>query len=64
MVKINGTYINADGKTISEYLAESGYDSSKIAIEQNGNIIPKAQYDKTTFADGDVIEVVRFVGGG
>lgn len=64
MIKINGTCINAAGKTISEYLAEHGYDSSKIALEQNGNIVPKAQYDKTTFADGDVIEVVSFVGGG
>ncbi len=64
MVKINGSFVDADGKTISEYLAETDYDPTRIAIEQNGTIVPKAQYDKTTFTDGDIIEVVSFVGGG
>lgn len=64
MVKINGLFEHVDGKTISEYLTETDYDPTRIAIERNGTIVPKAQYDKTRFADGDVIEVVSFVGGG
>lgn len=64
MLKINGTHINADGKTISEYLAETDYDPARIAIEKNGTIVPKTQYDSTVLSDGDVIEVVSFVGGG
>ena len=64
MVKINGSFEPADGKTISEYLAETDYDPARIAIEQNGTIVPKAQYDSTILSDGDVIEVVSFVGGG
>ena len=64
MVKINGSFVDADGKTISEYLAETDYDPTRIAVEQNGTIVPKAQYDSTVLSDGDVIEVVSFVGGG
>lgn len=64
MVKINGTFMDAAGETISEYLARAGYDPGQIALERNGNIVPKAQYGKTSLADGDVIEIVSFVGGG
>ena len=32
--------------------------------KRNGDIVPKAQYDKTVLQDGDSIEVVSFVGGG
>ena len=64
MVKINGSLEDASGKTISEYLTETDYDPARIAIEQNGTIVPKAQYDSTILSDGDIIEVVSFVGGG
>lgn len=64
MVQINGTLADTAGKTISAYLAETDYDPSRIAIERNGEIVPRAQYDKTLLSDGDVIEVVSFVGGG
>ncbi len=65
MVKINGESIaNIDGKTVAEYLAESGYDTKRVAVELNGDILPKAQYDSTVLQDGDSVEVVSFVGGG
>lgn len=64
MVQINGTLVDTAGKTISAYLAETDYDPARIAIEQNGEIVPRAQYAKTLLSDGDVIEVVSFVGGG
>ena len=64
MVKINGTDIDAGGKTLSAYLASTDYDPSRIAVERNGSIVPKAQYGETVLCDGDVVEVVSFVGGG
>lgn len=64
MVKINGEELNIAGKSISEYLATTNYDPKRIAVERNGDIVPKAQYDKTMLCDGDVVEVVSFVGGG
>ena len=64
MVTINGEKTSANGKTVAEYLAAAGYDPARVAVERNGDIVPKAQYSATTLADGDVVEIVRFVGGG
>jgi len=64
MVKINGETFDIAGKTVAEYLATTSYDMKRIAVERNGDIVPKALYDKVVLADGDSIEVVSFVGGG
>lgn len=64
MIKINGVYLNIAGKTISEYLATTNYNPKRIAIERNGEIVPKSQYSETVLQDDDSIEVVSFVGGG
>lgn len=64
MVKINGEYKNAVGKSVSEYLTENGYDIKRVAVELNGDILPKAQYESTILNDEDSVEVVSFVGGG
>lgn len=52
------------GRTLADYLSFANYDPKRIAVERNGEIVPKAQYEKTVLADGDVLEIVRFVGGG
>ncbi|MBP3392585.1 MAG: sulfur carrier protein ThiS [Clostridia bacterium] len=64
MVKINGEERNVAGKTLAEYLATTSYDPKRIAVERNGEIVPKAQYGETILTDGDSIEIVSFVGGG
>ena len=64
MVKINGEELNIAGKTVEEYLATTSYDPKRIAVERNGDIVPKAQYGETVLKDGDSVEVVSFVGGG
>lgn len=64
MVKINGEEKNAVGKTVSEYLSESGYDLKRVAVELNGDILPKAQYESVLLQNGDYMEIVSFVGGG
>ena len=64
MLTINGQSVDAAGKTVAEYLAEAGYNTVRIAVERNEEIVPKAKYAETVLADGDVVEVVNFVGGG
>lgn len=64
MVKINGEQLDVAGKTIHEYLLTTEYDLTRIAIERNDNIVPKAQYKEIVLEDGDSLEVVSFVGGG
>lgn len=64
MVTINGEALPAAGKTLTAYLEEAGYPLTRVAVERNGDIVPKASYQETVLQDGDTIEVVRFVGGG
>ena len=64
MVKINGTEYDAAGKTIAEYLETTEYNPMRIAVERNGEIVPKATYAETVLQDGDSVEIVNFVGGG
>ena len=64
MVKVNGTELDIAGKTLTEYLATTNYDMKRIAVERNGDIVPKAQYGEAVLQDGDSLEVVSFVGGG
>lgn len=64
MVRINGIEYDAAGQTVMQHLQATGYDPKRVAVELNGDIVPKAQYDSVAFADGDTAEVVSFVGGG
>ena len=61
MVRINGKDIAAAGQNL---LADQEYRTDRIAIELNGTIIPRRDYDKVTLKDGDSMEIVHFVGGG
>lgn len=64
MVKINGEEQNLAGCTISAVLSDAGFDPGRVAVERNGEIVPKRLYDETILADGDSVEIVGFVGGG
>ena len=64
MVRINGEKQNVAGITIAQYLSENDCDIKRVAVELNGDILPKAQYESTVLHDGDSIEIVSFVGGG
>ena len=64
MVKINGELVDAAGKTVAEYLSAASYDLKRVAVERNGEIVPKSEYAEAILWDGDSVEVVSFVGGG
>lgn len=64
VIKVNENFVDAAGKTLAEYLGTTSYDIKRIAVEINGQIVPKAAYAETLLKDGDVVEVVSFVGGG
>ena len=64
MVKVNGVEQDIVGKTVREYLASTNYDPKRIAVERNGDIVFKSQYEETILEEGDTLEIVSFVGGG
>ena len=64
-VTVNGKEIlMEEEKNVERYLKECGYQMKRIAVELNGDILPKYQYSETMLKDGDSMEVVTFVGGG
>ncbi len=65
MVKINGKEAaDVCGMTVSQYLSANNYNSKHIVVELNEEILPKTEYDSTAIADGDVVEILSFMGGG
>ena len=49
---------------LAAYLAARSFDCRMVAVERNGQIVPKADYEKVELQEEDVLEIVRFVGGG
>ena len=64
MVKVNGEEKEIAGRNLLEYLSEAGFETERVVVEKNLEIIPKDQFGQVVIQDEDVIEVVRFVGGG
>ncbi|HEX5136663.1 MAG TPA: sulfur carrier protein ThiS [Planctomycetota bacterium] len=52
------------GATIGQLVDRVVKDRSRVAVERNREIVPRALYDTTDVSPGDVIEVVTLVGGG
>jgi sulfur carrier protein len=64
-MKVNSRSIQMMGDmTLAEVLSSQGYVTSRIAVELNGRIIPRSEYETTIVCDGDSMEVVSIVGGG
>lgn len=51
-------------QTVSDLLAELGYQNHRLAVELNGEIVPKSQHGSAAVNDGDRLEIVVAVGGG
>jgi sulfur carrier protein len=50
--------------SVAALLAERGLAGKRVAVERNGEIVPKSRHEETTLAAGDRIEIVVAVGGG
>lgn len=52
------------GLTISQLLERLAFSGKRLAVERNGEIVPKNDHPKVCVEDGDRIEIVVAVGGG
>jgi sulfur carrier protein len=52
------------GANLQDLIVELGLKGDRVAIEHNGNIVPRAEWADAPLADGDRLEIVHFVGGG
>lgn len=62
---INGTPRQlAAPLSIAALLESEGMAGKRLAVERNGEIVPKSQHAATLIAAGDQLEIVVAVGGG
>jgi len=54
----------AAGANLQDLIVELGLKGDRVAIEHNGNIVPRAEWAEARLTDGDRLEIVHFVGGG
>mgnify|MGYP001039026794 CR=1 FL=1 len=64
-IRLNGhdTHLD-DVRTVQDLVAHLGYQGKRIAVERNGDIVPRSQHGDTLLTDGDRLEIVVAVGGG
>ncbi len=64
-LQVNGRRVELPGPTpLLDYLRDLGIDARAVAVEVDGEILEREQYASCTLREGDVIEIVRMVGGG
>jgi sulfur carrier protein len=64
-VSVNGSPMEiVEGTTISDLLKILEIGNVPVAVEQNLEIVSKAEYGQRSINEGDKIEIVHFVGGG
>jgi len=64
-LQVNGKKVELDQPTsLLDYLERLGVNPRTVAVEHNGEIIPRTSFTRVTFRDGDTVEIVRMVGGG
>jgi len=64
-IRVNGEELRLPrGASISLLLDRLEVSTPRVAVERNREIVPKAAYPSTLVEEGDVFEVVEFVGGG
>lgn len=49
---------------VAELIRDLGLEGKRIAVERNGEIVPRSEFVAVELADGDAIEIVGAVGGG
>ncbi len=61
---VNGIATDVEASTVAELVATLGLAGKRIAIERNGEIVPRSRYAETPLALGDRLVIVGAIGGG
>jgi sulfur carrier protein len=64
-ITVNGTPREVpSGTTVAGLLVVLGVETGRVAVERNGDVVPRKDHGTVELAGGDRLEVVAFVGGG
>jgi len=64
-LSVNGQQQRVEpGASVARLLEALELAGKRVAVEKNGEIVPRSRYQDTVLADGDALEIVVAVGGG
>jgi len=65
-ITVNGRprTLPAPAFTVADLIRDLAVEGKRIAVEKNGEIVPRSRYAEVGLAEGDRIEIVGAVGGG
>ena len=62
---VNGKSVQVENAaTVSQLLEQLGFAGKRVAVEKNGEIVPKSLHAETAIVASDKLEIVVAVGGG
>lgn len=62
---LNGERLDLEAaQSISELLVARGLAGRRVAVEVNGEIVPRGRHDEHRLVEGDRVEIVHALGGG
>ena len=63
-ILVNGEVEQTEPQSLERYLFNKSLLGRRIAVERNGDIVPKSQFRDVILENGDVLEIVHAIGGG
>ena len=64
-IQLNGEKtLLPDHATITDLLALQGLGQRRVAVEVNGEIVPRGRHEAHALHEGDAVEIVHALGGG
>ena len=65
-IVVNGAphVCRAASATVTDVIRELALAGKRVAVEKNGEIVPKSRYEESRLAAGDRLEIIAAVGGG
>ncbi|HOP75799.1 MAG TPA: sulfur carrier protein ThiS [Bacillota bacterium] len=64
-IKVNGkTEALVQECSVKDFLAAKGLEATSVVIDLNGHIVKAQDWEETLLREGDVLEILRLVGGG
>lgn len=64
-IRLNGEEKEVGSATrLNDLLKDVGISTRGIAVELNRQVLPSQAWRETVLKEGDVLEIVRFIGGG
>ncbi|MBW2524220.1 MAG: sulfur carrier protein ThiS [Deltaproteobacteria bacterium] len=65
ILRVNGRVLETEAPTtVRQLLEKLGFDRGPVAVERNGELVPRVDHGGVELGDGDVVEIIELSGGG